>query len=305
MEPIEPVNTKQGKGKTVLIVLLLLLLGAAGFGNYWFWNQAKTATAEAGSKIDSLNAYHALKDSLSAQLDEELLKVESLRAEIAMYQSDNDSLKMLLDEKMAKIASLKAMIAGGGSSGKLRALKDSISRMRAENISFRSGMDSLLMQNAEYRARMQEQAGAIALLETQKKTLSEKVSIAAQPYVGPVSVFPVYQKKGVYTPIYKAKKVERLQISFDVLGNKLTEKAVSKEYTVRIMDPDGIVLSNDNSTVRNSDDVYTVKESVEFNGSQQKIKLNFTQKAAYKKGKYKVELKEGSEVKHTFAFDLM
>src|SRR6185295_9076728 len=114
-------------------------------------------------------------------------------------------------------------------------------------------------------------------LEGQKKTLTDKVNIAAQPVVGPITVTPQYEKKGMYIPIYKAKKVDRLQITFEVMGNKLTDKTVEKEYIVRIKNPDGIVLSNDNKTVRSSDDVYTVKESVSFNGTAQPIKINFTQ----------------------------
>lgn len=296
---------KKSKGRGLLTILLILLLAGSGIANYFLWNKEKTASALAVSKLDSLKSYHSLKDSLYAALAEEEQKVEGLRAEILLYQSDNDSLKQLLDEKMAKIASLRAMVAGGGSSGKLRALKDSLSRIQSENMAFRSEMDTLLLQNEDYAARLQQRENEITALEAQKRILSDKVNIAAQPSVGPVIVTPMYQKKGVYMPIYKAKKVERLQITFDVLGNKLTDKKVDKEYAVRVIDPDGIVLSNSNTKLSNSDDVYTAKENVIFNGTQQKIKINFTQSPAYKKGKYKVELKEGSEVKQTFSFELI
>lgn len=305
MEENVLIQPKKSKGKGLLVTLLLLLLAGSGLGNYFLWNKEKTASALAVSKLDSLKSYHSLKDSLYAALAEEEQKVEGLRAEILLYQSDNDSLKQLLDEKMAKIASLRAMVAGGGSSGKLRALKDSLSRIQSENMAFRSEMDTLLLQNEDYAARLQQRENEITALEAQKRILSDKVNIAAQPSVGPVIVTPMYQKKGVYMPIYKAKKVERLQITFDVLGNKLTDKKVDKEYAVRVIDPDGIVLSNSNTKLSNSDDVYTAKENVIFNGTQQKIKINFTQSPAYKKGKYKVELKEGSEVKQTFSFELI
>jgi|GEM_PF-1303184 len=305
MEENVLIQPKKSKGKGLLVTLLLLLLAGSGVGNYFLWNKEKTASALAVSKLDSLKSYHSLKDSLYAALAEEEQKVEGLRAEILLYQSDNDSLKQLLDEKMAKIASLRAMVAGGGSSGKLRALKDSLSRIQSENMAFRSEMDTLLLQNEDYAARLQQRENEITALEAQKRILSDKVNIAAQPSVGPVIVTPMYQKKGVYMPIYKAKKVERLQITFDVLGNKLTDKKVDKEYAVRVIDPDGIVLSNSNTKLSNSDDVYTAKENVIFNGTQQKIKINFTQSPAYKKGKYKVELKEGSEIKQTFSFELI
>lgn len=305
MEENEVIPAKKSKGKGIVIGLLLLLTIGSGIGNVMLWSKEKTATAMANSKIDSLSSYHNLKDSLYAALSEEQQKVEGLRAEILLYQNDNDSLKQLLEASLSKISSLRALVANGGSTGKLRALKDSISRLSMANLAFKTEVDSLLNQNEDYQARLQEKENQIAALESQKRLLNDKVTIAAQPNVGPVIVTPMYEKKGIYLPIYKAKKVERLQISFDVLGNKLTEKAVKKDYMVRVMDPDGIVLSNNNSKLSNSDDLYTIKESVTFNGVQQKIKANFTQTPAYKKGKYKVELKEGDEVKQTFSFELL
>lgn len=305
MEENELAPAKKNKGKGLIIGLLLILLIGSGIGNFIFWNKAATATAMADSKLDSLQTYHSLKDSLNAALTLEQEKVEGLRAEILLYQNDNDSLKQLLDASLAKISSLRALVANGGSTGKLRALKDSLSRLSASNLAFKTQVDSLLNQNEDYLARLQEKENQITALESQKKLLNDKVNIAAQPSVGPVIVTPMYEKKGVYLPIYKSKKVERLQITFDVLGNKLTDKTVKKDYMVRIMDPDGIVLSNNNTRLANSDDLYTIKESVSFNGVQQKIKVNFTQSPAYKKGKYKVELKEGGEVKQTFSFELL
>jgi flagellar basal body-associated protein FliL len=298
-------NNQKGKSKTGLLVVLLLLLVGSGAANFFLWNKEKSATAMAVSKVDSIKRYSLLKDSLYKTLAEEEDKVAQLRQEIAMYQSGNDSLNQLLEEKEAKIRSLRAMVSGGGSSSKLRALKDSIARLSSDNTEFQGRVQTLLSENENYKAMLLEREGKITDLEGQKKTLTDKVSIAQQPSVGPVTVTPLYEKKGIFIPIYKAKKVEKLRITFDILGNKLTDKTIEKEYVVRIKNPDGIILSNDNKTVRNSDDVFTVKESISFNGTAQKIKIDFTQEPNFKKGKYNVELKEGEEVKHTFSFELL
>lgn len=305
MDETTPVESKSpNTGKTAVLIILGLLLAASIFSNYWLWDKQQKATALATGTVDSLKKSNSTKDSLYLALAEEEQKVISLRAEISLYQTENDSLKSVLEEKLAKIASLRAMIAGGGSPSKLRALKDSIAKMSNENMEFRTKVQALLMENETYRQQLAEKEGQIASLEDQKKTLSDKVDIAAKPAVGPVIVTPMYQKKGVYIPVYKAKKVERLQITFEVMGNKLTSKTVEKEYLVRVINPDGIVLSNNNQKLSNSDDVYTVKQSVSFNGTSEKIKINFTQSPSYKKGKYKVELKDGDEVVQTFSFDL-
>jgi flagellar basal body-associated protein FliL len=306
MEDIEEQEiVKPKKGRTgILVLLLLFFLGSAG-ANFWLWDKEKKSSSVVNSKIDSLQAYHTLKDSLYAALAEEEEKVAGLRAEIILYQDDNDSLRVLLDEKIAKIASLRAMVSRGGSPATLRALKDSISRISASNLEFKGQVETLLLENDDYKSKLMEQENQITALENQKKMLKDKVDIASQPSCGPVIVTPMYEKKGIFIPQFKARKVDRLQITFDILGNKLTAKTVEKEYRVRVKDPDGIVLSNNNSQLSNSDDLYTVKENVSFNGTQQKIKVNFTQDPSYKKGKYKVELKEGSEVIQTFSFELM
>lgn len=305
MDETTPVEPKpQNTGKTALLIILGLFLAGSLFSNYWLWDKQQKATTLANGTVDSLKKSNSTKDSLYLALAEEEQKVIGLRTEISLYQTENDSLKTVLEEKLAKIASLRAMIAGGGSPSKLRALKDSISKMSAENTEFRTKVQGLLMENETYRQQLAEREGQISSLEDQKKVLADKVDIAAQPSVGPIIVTPMYQKKGTYIPIYKAKKVERLQITFEVMGNKLTSKTVEKEYTVRIINPDGIVLSNSNQKLSNSDDVYTVKQSVSFNGTSEKIKINFNQSSSYKKGKYKVELKDGDEVKQTFSFDL-
>ncbi len=295
---------KKSTGKTIAIVLLGLLLGGSVAANYFLFDKEQKSTALATSKVDSLNSISLLKDSLYNALALEEASIASLRTEIALYQSENDSLKQVLVEKESRLASLRAQIGGGGSS-KLRALKDSIYAIKAENSDFRNKVQTLLAENENYKAMLAEKEQKITTLNGANEKLNEKVTIAAQPMLGPVNVTPLYEKKGIFIPQYKAKKVEKLQITFNVLGNPLTQSESEKTYTVRIKDPDNIVLSNSNGKLMDSNDVYTAKETVKFNGTKQDIKLTFTQKPSYKKGKYKVELKDGDEVKHTFAFELL
>ena len=305
MEEMEQEQPKKSKGKSILIGLLSLLLVGSGVSNFMLWQKEKAASAKAISSIDSLKTNQTLKDSLYQKLAEETAKTESLRAEIMMYQGENDSLKQILEEKEARIASIRAQLSGGGlSNSKLRALKDSLVVIKTENNDFRTKLEAMLMENENYKAQLADKEAKISTLNSTNSVLSEKVSIAEQPFVSPVNVVPQYEKKGVFIPIYKAKKVEKLYITFTVLGNKLTKNAVEKSYIVRVKNPDGIILSTNNNQLSNIDDVYTYKETVTFDGKQKPIKINYTQKPDYKKGKYTVELKDGDEVLSTFNFEL-
>ncbi len=302
-ENLEPVK-KKNTGKTVLVLLLALLLGGSGIANYMMWNKGKAAEVLASNSMDSLQKANSLKDSLYTMLAEEEASIASLRTEISLYQSENDSLKQVLEEKEKRLSALRAQLSGGGSPSKLRALKDSLSRITLENSDFKTKVQALLLENEDYRAKLALQEEKIEALNSSNQKLTDKVTIAAEPSVGPVLVTPMSSKKGIFSPNFKAKKVEKLVITFDILGNKLTERKIEKTYTVRVKDPDKIVLSNDNTTLSNSDDVYTIKENVKFDGTQQKIKVDFKQEPKFKKGRYQVELKDGDEVKYTTSFEL-
>lgn len=301
-EIIEPVEKKK-TNKGLIVVLLSLLLLGSGIGNFVLWNKSHTANSLAAKSIDSLKSVNTLKDSLYTMLADEEASIASLRTEISLYQNENDSLKQILEAKEKKIAALRAQI-GGGSPGKLRALKDSLNVIALENKAFKEKVEVLLLENEDYRAQLALKEEKINALNSTNQQLNDKVTIAAEPNVGPVTVTPMASKKGVFSPNFKAKKVEKLVVSFDLLGNKLTDRKVEKTYTVRIKDPDKIVLSNDNGSLMNSDDVFTIKKEVSFDGTQQKIKVDFVQKPKYKKGRYTVELKDGDEVKYTSSFEL-
>lgn len=306
MEELEKEQPKKSKGKSIVIGLLSLLLVGSGVSNFMLWQKEKESTAIAVSSIDSLKLNQKIKDSLNNELIDEIAKTESLRAEIMIYEGENDSLKQILAEKEARIASIRAQLNGGGlSNSKLRALKDSLVVIRTENNDFKTKLESLLLENENYKAQLAEKEAKISTLNSTNTALSEKVSIAEKPFVSPINAVPQYEKKGVFLPIYKAKKVEKLLITFTVLGNKLTKNSVEKTYVVRVKNPDGIILSNNNNQLSNIDDVYTYKETVTFDGKQKPIKINYTQKPDYKKGKYTVELKDGDEVLSTFNFELL
>jgi len=299
-------ETKKSKGKTIAIVLLGLLLAGSAVSNFQLWKKETQSTQIANSKLDSIVSLNLLKDSLYAQLEEEQQKVSALREELAMFQGNNDSLQNLIAQKEQKISSLRSMVAsGGGNSAALRSLKDSIFKFKTENNEFKSQVTALNNENNGFKSQLSEQELIMAALKKQKEGLSKKVEIASQPYLGPINVTPEYTKKGIFLPQFKAKKVERLKITYDILANQLTQEKVKKEIAVRIIDPDGLVLSNNNNSLSDINKVYTDKKDIEFDGKLQKINVNFIQKPSYKKGKYKVELKDGETIVNTNSFELI
>ncbi|MBC7426622.1 MAG: hypothetical protein H7321_08815 [Bacteroidia bacterium] len=302
---IETVENRRSNGKTIVIVILGLLLAGSAISNYIFWDKAENASLNFTRQEDTLKITNSMKDSLQELLAIEQSKVAQLRLEISMWETGNDSLMQIINEKEQRIASIRSQIAGGGSSAKMRALKDSIMNLGIANSKFKTDLQELLLQNEDYKARFEASESTNQALTNTNVNLTKKVEIASEPFIGTLSIVPARTKKGVMEPVTKAKKVEYLSISFDLLQNSLTEKPVEKEYIIRILDPNNVVLSTTNSSLVDSDDVFSVKETATFDGKLQKIRLKFTQAPAYKKGSYKAELKVDGVVKQTTKFELL
>jgi hypothetical protein len=84
----------------------------------------------------------------------------------------------------------------------------------------------------------------------------------------------------------------------------LIEQPVEQEVKIRIVGPEGEILTKDNKSLTDKSTLYSLKETVVFDGEQQKVKLYFTA-AAFKKGKYTVELwaDETMKQKNTFTLE--
>jgi flagellar basal body-associated protein FliL len=296
---------KPQKSKAVFITIIFVVgvaLILSFIANAILWNTGNQKNELAISKIDSLMYFYSLRDSLTRQINEEELKVENMQS---MLSNSNDSFANLLQEKKSEISSLRRMVRSEGNNSNILALKESISRLTSMNAALRKRIEDLQKENTDYKTKVTAQQNQINDLNSQKNILQNKVESASEPRIGGLTVVPNADKKGVSFPVYKAKEVDYLDVSFEVYENKLSTKKVDKEYIIRILDPDGIVLSNDNNQLTNSTEVYTAKESVRVNGKAQKIQIKHEQTAKYKKGKYSVELKDNNKIIQTTDFNLI
>lgn len=297
---------KKSKSRGVYITIIAITgiaLILSMFSNVFLWNTSNQNSQLALSKVDSLMYFYNLRDSLTSQINEEEIKIENM---VDMLNNNNDSFNEVITKKQMEIASLKMMLRKGGNNSDLLVLKESISRLTAINTALRKRIEEVQNENSEYKNKLAVQQSQINELSTQKNNLQNKVeNVSVEIKVGGLTVVPNGIKKGINTPVYKAKEVDFLDLSFDVYENKLFNKKIDKEYIIRIIDPDGIVLSNNNNQLTNSEDVFTAKESVRFLGKAQKVQLTFEQASKYKKGKYNVELKESNKIVQKTNFNLI
>jgi hypothetical protein len=74
----------------------------------------------------------------------------------------------------------------------------------------------------------------------------------------------------------------------------MVTQVVEEEVTIRLIDPDGGILSLNNKTLKDKSLIVSLKENISFDGALQKVKWKFPEKGTLsgklKKGKYTTEL---------------
>jgi len=119
--------------------------------------------------------------------------------------------------------------------------------------------------------------------------LQEDLNNSNPLLISKLNITPIREKNGVQEIVDKSKKVQRLKIKFIIPEGKPTEE-VEKEVTIRIIAPNGSVLTQYNDELSNIDDLYTLNETVTYDGSEKSFIYYYDQKANYKPGVYQVEI---------------
>lgn len=289
----------------IIVVLIILLILSAGTNTYLYMN---SNDAVAKKQLELV----AVRDSLQ----KELLRIEdSLNSVVMSFQMENDSL-------VNKISELES-----DKNPKILAAYREINRLRRQLINGVSGTDSdnsgsaggknvdltaLRKQLSDAKNRIKELVAQVDSLTTQKNQLVADVEVArnekeavtaenvelkdrlekgAMPQFGTLITSAFDDSRKLTT---KAKSIDRFTITFDVLENPMVTTVVEEEVTIRLIDPDGGVLSVTNKSLQDKSKVSSLKNSITFDGALQKVKWSFppkgTLKGKLKKGKYITEL---------------
>ena len=133
-----------------------------------------------------------------------------------------------------------------------------------------------------------------ATLESENVELKDRLDKGARPQFGALLVTGLYDKKGIMTETMKAKSVDKIRVTFDVLENPMVTQPLEEEVIIRIIDPNGGVLSTTNTKLTDKSKVTSLKNTIQFDGALQKVKWSFPDKGLLTgklmKGKYTAEL---------------
>lgn len=267
---------------TIIVVLIL-----AGATAYLFINLNKQKEENAAIKelaeIDKKemeNEYQQFAQQYSEMKTQ--INNDSI---VAQLTAEQEKTQRLLNE-LRRVKSTDAI--------EITRLKKELATVRAVIRSYVMEIDSLNKVNANLtqentRVKGQYEAATrqIEGLSSERRSLSEKVAIAAQLDVTGISLV-AKNKRGKATD--QIDKATTLQVSFNITRNVTAASGV-KDIYVRIMSPTGNLLNGAGSfSYENRTLQYSMKRSVEYNGEETPVTLFWNVSQALVAGTYQVSI---------------
>lgn len=299
-------NEEQKKQSTAWTVVVILAVVSAMLGFLYIQQRAELTNQEAVvmEKARELSSTRLKLDSLSTALSLKIEEVERLGGDIAELtkvkaQLEADKVALSRSKKadtgkyLAKIKQYETYMAE----------KDAqIAQLREENQLLAANNDSLNVQVGTLRnerqmlvQRQTELTDSVMTYTAQNKELAAKVNRAAALKAQNLKVLAVTSRgKTKEDDAYKSKRVDKIKLVFDLPENPLTRQE-TKDIYVRVLDPQGAVLSDDATgsgefLINGQETKFTTRESVAYMNSNQKVEMLYDNSTQFRPGKYSVEL---------------
>ncbi len=256
------------KRTAVIIVLLILLILSAGTNTYLYLNNEEAMAQkelELVSMRDSMQReLMRMEDSLDAIVQSLQEENQLLANKVSELEGDNNPKVIAAYQQIRYLRRQLLQYKGGdinvNSSGKkvnltgirkqLADAKDKITTLTAQLDTIRYERDSILV---GYEVVVNEKEA----VEVENVELKERIAKGAIPQFGTL-ITSAYDKKGKLKN--KASKIHKFKLSYDILENPMVTEIVEEEVTIRLIDPDGGVMSTNNRKLQDKSEVSTVRK---------------------------------------------
>jgi uncharacterized protein (DUF3084 family) len=280
-----------------LAVLLLLNLVLV----YFIYHEKQENLAKdeiITAKTEEVLSIKTKLDSISAELDVKIAEIQKLGGSVnslialkAQLENDKQELKNANTYSAAnynkKIKSYESVLFE--KDGEINKLRQQLGIATSKNEELNEKVTGLESEKAQL-------ADSVINYSVQNKELADKVNIASALRAESLTVNAVSAKgKEREGGKYKAKRIDKLRVNFK-LGENAVAKQNEKEIFLRILDPDGAVLSDmatgSGSFMFNGKElIYSSKQSVSFDNSGQSVDIFYGRGGIpLKDGKYAIEV---------------
>ena len=222
----------------------------------------------------------------------------SLQYEGFKFSVQNDSLLYKLENEQAKVIRLQEELRMTKSTdqAEIKRLKDELATLRKILRSYVQQIDSLNRLNEQLRAenrqitdQYQKTTQTLRKVSQEREQLSERVSLAAQLVATNISAKAVNDRGREQTRLSKS---AQFVVSFTIARN-ITAEPGERTIYIRIMSPDGSVLSKSQSNTfpyESGNILYSMKRIVEYGGEEIPVTLYWDIEEFLMPGTYKADI---------------
>ncbi|MBO0952776.1 hypothetical protein [Fibrella forsythiae] len=291
------------------LIIALLALAALNVLLLYFWYQEKennkTKDATIAAKTEEVLVTKMKLDSISAQLDAKIAEIQQLGGSVdsllkVKEQIEKDKIRVR-DVNNFDARAFNQKIRNYES---LLAEKDQeIARLREENGILTEQNTALASENTNLRSEKQELSDTIVSyaaktreVKAQNRELSDKVTVAAALHADDIAVTALNTRgKEQDGGSYKAKRLDKIKVSFRLSPNPLTQQN-AKDIYLRILDPSGAVISDmatgsGEFTYANKEMIYTSMQRIDYNNTGQQIAFIYGRGGQrFNEGRHTVEI---------------
>ena len=316
MEPNqEQPEPRQNNSRVLLwVALVLVLLGINGV-LFYLNSQKKTENEQLTSQVQATDS--KLSDQIK-QYEDLKASYERQSQELQKMGLSNDSLQARITGINADLLRLRSFKAGSFSIAEQRRFKQRAAnlegqlRQKDEQIaSLRQSNENLYTETTTLKERQNKLTDTISTIAKSNRELNDKVTVASRLQADNIHVSILTSKnkeKDDDKEEFKAKRVDRLKVTFNLARNDVSPKETKQIY-MRILEPDGAALYNLSTgggtfTVDGQEAFYTQKQDMVFDNSKQPVQFVYAKGGDYKIGQHTVELYEGGALMGKTTFTL-
>lgn len=289
-----------------LFIMAILLLLSVGTNIYYLSDDSyalELLTAE--------NTFFKQKDSMQSaltSLEDSLNTMELQLKSTSASQNDLEELRLAKEEilRLRNLlnASSNATIINSKSPENRKLLKE-LEQAKAKIAALTTEVGNLKEKNNLLYAENDRISERNQTLNSINIDLEDRLARGKRVQFGSLMTFGLTEE-GRKTS--KVSQIKKLSITFDALENPLITDVVSEEIIIRVIDPNGGVLSTTNTNLQDKNTVTSISDILIFDGSLQKVKWTFPQKGILDrkliKGKYTSELWSRGLLRQKNTFEL-
>ncbi|MFN8436614.1 MAG: hypothetical protein U0V72_03155 [Cytophagales bacterium] len=291
-------ENKKGSGRAVLIGILVALLGVSGIEGFMIFNKNKTVTAQK----DTISTISKENLALISKIDSVQKSLQEQIEQGNLQQSQIDSLNKMNAELEESKKALRSQLAGVPAMKSRYEAKLAEAKLLIEELQGKvDNSDSL--KNAMYADIMSLKNEKAKLLDSLNRIISEKEELKKTVKVAQVLKadnfhVSVLKKSGKEKDddamAYKAKNIDKVKVTFQVMENKVAV-AETKSFYLKVIGPDGAVIYNESTGGGELDEDgsktnYTSKQDLLYDGKKQNVTFLYHNQGTWQKGLHRVEV---------------